>query len=133
RQSERHQLLVNGSTEGTLSVDRLRIEQVLTNLLDNAIKFSPDGGPIEVNVDRPEPATARLVVRDHGIGVHPEHRSKIFERFYQAEPAAKHPAGMGLGLYISRQIVELHHGRITADFPSDGGTRFEVTLPAGSE
>ena len=133
RQSERHQVVVNVPAEVTLSVDRLRIEQVLTNLLDNAIKFSPDGGPIEVDVDRPEPGTARLVVRDHGIGILPEHRAQIFERFYQIEAPAKHAVGMGLGLYISRQIVELHHGGITVESPSDGGTRFVVTLPTGGE
>jgi signal transduction histidine kinase len=127
RQSERHRLLLDAPAELAIWVDPLRIEQVLTNLLDNAIKFSPEGGPIEINVDCAESGTARLVVRDHGIGVPPEHRGQIFERFYQA--AVKHAAGIGLGLYISRQIVELHGGQIAAEFPPDGGTRFVVTLP----
>jgi signal transduction histidine kinase len=132
-QSERHRLLLQAPAEAPICADPLRIEQVLTNLLDNAVKFSPEGGPIEVNVDV-EPGTARLSVRDHGIGIPPEHRGQIFERFYQAEAAAiKHAAGMGLGLHISRQIVELHHGRIGAEFPPDGGTRFVITLPSGAD
>jgi signal transduction histidine kinase len=74
---------------------------------------------------------AYLSVRDHGVGVPPEHRAHIFDRFYQAHAggALTSMAGMGLGLYISRQIVELHGGSIDADFPDDGGTRFSVKLP----
>jgi signal transduction histidine kinase len=76
----------------------------------------------------------RLSVRDHGIGVPPEHRPHIFDRFYQAH-AGQHfagVAGMGLGLYISRRIVEMHGGSIQVDAPAGGGTRVSVTLPVGS-
>jgi signal transduction histidine kinase len=126
--------LLRAPAEVPIWADPLRIEQVVTNLLDNAIKYSPEGGPIEVDVDSVEPGTVRLAVRDHGIGVPPEHRGQIFERFYQAETVpTKHASGMGLGLYISRQIVELHDGRIAAEFPPDGGTRFVVTLPTGAD
>ena len=111
-------------------IDPLRIEQVVTNLLDNAIKYSPDGGRIDVKL-RSLPHSVELSVRDHGIGVPPEHRAYIFDRFYQAHAggALTSLAGMGLGLYISRQIVELHGGTIAAEFPEDGGTRFVVRLP----
>jgi excisionase family DNA binding protein len=109
-------------------VDPLRLEQVVTNLLDNAIKYSPEGGPIEVVLSRPTPAEVMLSVRDHGLGIPPEKRGQIFERFYQAH-AIGHKSGMGLGLYISRQIVELHGGKIRPEFPPDGGTRFVVRLP----
>ena len=112
-------------------VDPLRVEQVVTNLLDNAIKYSPGGGPIEVEVSRPAAAMAQLAVRDHGLGIAPEHRAHIFDRFYQAHGDG-HFSGMGLGLYISRQIVELHGGHIAAEFPPDGGTRFVVALPVGA-
>jgi signal transduction histidine kinase len=73
----------------------------------------------------------QLTVRDHGVGVPVEHRAFIFDRFYQAHAGGPltSMAGMGLGLYISRQIVELHGGTIEADFPEDGGARFVVTLP----
>jgi PAS domain S-box-containing protein/excisionase family DNA binding protein len=109
-------------------VDPLRLEQVLTNLLDNAIKYSPEGGGIEVEVSRPLADALAIAIRDHGPGVPPEKRSLIFERFYQAHGNG-HKAGLGLGLYVSRQIAELHGGTITAEFPSDGGSRFVVALP----
>jgi signal transduction histidine kinase len=70
-----------------------------------------------------------VTVRDHGIGVPPEHRARLFERFFQAH-STDHRSGMGLGLYITRQIVELHGGHIEVEFPPDGGTRFVVEIPA---
>ena len=111
-------------------VDPLRLEQVLTNLLDNAVKYSPEGGPIEVVVARSGAATVDLAVRDHGLGIPVEKRAALFERFYQAHRAG-HRGGLGLGLYVSRQIVELHGGTIRAEFPAEGGTRFVVRLPVG--
>ena len=69
-------------------------------------------------------------MHDRGVGIPPELREHIFERFYQGH-AAEYGSGMGLGLYISRQIVELHGGTITAEFPADGGTCIVVTLPTG--
>jgi signal transduction histidine kinase len=71
----------------------------------------------------------RVTVADRGIGIPPEHRPRLFERFFQAH-AGDHRSGMGLGLYLSRQIVERHGGQISAEFPSGGGTRMVVTLPA---
>jgi signal transduction histidine kinase len=113
-------------------VDPLRLEQVVVNLLDNAVKYSPDGGRIELVVSRPTPELFELSVRDHGLGIPPEKRGHIFERFYQAHANAQR-GGMGLGLYITRQIIELHGGSIRAEFPPDGGTRFVVELPIGAE
>ena len=127
-----HTLVARLPTELWASLDPLRIEQVLTNLIDNAIKYSPDGGQIDVVLDCDEALNSIvLTVRDHGVGVPPEHRAHIFDRFYQAHAGGPltSMAGMGLGLYISRQIVELHNGSIRAEFPDDGGTRFVVTLP----
>jgi PAS domain S-box-containing protein/excisionase family DNA binding protein len=109
-------------------VDPLRLEQVLTNLLDNAIKYSPDGGSIEVSVARAAKDALEIAVRDHGLGIPPENREQIFERFFQAHGNG-HRSGLGLGLYVSRQITELHGGEIRAEFPPDGGTRFVVRLP----
>jgi signal transduction histidine kinase len=125
-----HTLEANVPAGVEARVDPLRVEQVLTNLVDNAIKYSPEGGPIEVRLD-PVDGVLRLSVRDHGLGVAPEHRPHIFDRFYQAQAGGPltSMAGMGLGLYISRQIVELHGGSIHAEFPDDGGTRFVVLLP----
>jgi two-component system, OmpR family, sensor kinase len=108
--------------------DPLRLEQVLDNLLDNAIKFSPDGGAIEVALSEPTARQVQLSVRDHGLGIPPEHRHLIFERFFQAHDDS-HRSGLGLGLWVSREIVELHGGAIHAEFPVDGGVRFDIVLP----
>src|SRR5262249_6316896 len=108
-------------------IDPLRIEQVMNNLLDNAIKYSPDGGVIEVSVSAVGNGSVRLAVEDRGLGIPTEHRSPRFERFYQVHTNSLQ--WMGLGLYISRQIVELHQGTIAAEYPAEGGTRFVVTLP----
>ena len=130
--TDRHHLTLEGPSTLRAPVDPLRIDQVLTNLLDNAIKYSRRGGPIEVELSRLSTSTVELTVRDHGIGIPPEERAGIFERFYQAHPE-HHLGGMGLGLYISRQIVELHGGELLAEFPEDGGSRFIVRLPLGAD
>ncbi|HEY3081414.1 MAG TPA: ATP-binding protein [Chloroflexota bacterium] len=109
--------------------DADRVEQVLTNLLDNAVKYSPNGGEIVVAV-RPEAALARISVSDHGIGVPPEALERVFEPFGRAPNAeASQVPGMGLGLFICRSIVERHGGRMWAESPGEGqGTTLVVEL-----
>ncbi len=125
----RHALSLKAPASLVANVDPLRLDEVLYNLIDNAIRYSPKGGPVEVELSAPDPETVRIAVRDHGIGVPAAQRERLFTRFFQA---SKRPAGgLGLGLYISRRIVELHGGHIWAEFPEDGGSRFVVTLPAG--
>jgi signal transduction histidine kinase len=126
--TERHVISVQAGEPVTLLGDPLRLEQVLTNLLDNAIKYSPNGGSIELTLKRLSPSEAELAVRDHGLGIPPEQRAMIFDRFHRAH-VASYASGMGLGLFISRQIVGLHGGRLVAEFPEDGGSRFVVQLP----
>jgi PAS domain S-box-containing protein len=110
-----------------IQVDPLRLEQVFGNLLDNAIRYSPEKGPIEVEVT-PTDGGAWISVRDHGLGISPEQRPRIFERYYQAHGGGFR-SGLGLGLHISKQILELHGGNISVEFPPDGGSRFVVDLP----
>jgi signal transduction histidine kinase len=109
-------------------VDPLRLEQVLGNLLDNAVKYSPAGGAIHVALDELVPDGATISVRDHGLGIPLDKRDKIFERFYQAHENGFR-SGMGLGLYVCREIASLHGGQIRVEFPEDGGTRVIVELP----
>jgi two-component system, OmpR family, phosphate regulon sensor histidine kinase PhoR len=124
----RHMLALHAPPSLPANVDAARLEQVLYNLVDNAIRYSPQGGPVEVEVSAPDPDTVRVAVRDYGIGIPPEQRARLFTRFFKA--GTRRPTGgLGLGLYYSQQIVELHGGRITAEFPEDGGSRFIVTLP----
>ena len=130
-QAARHQIVVRSPDALHASVDPLRFEQVVLNLLDNAVKFSPDGGEIDIELNDLPARRVRLTVRDHGLGVPLRHRAHLFERFYQAH-GKEHRSGMGLGLYITHEIVERHRGSITAEFPDDGGTRFVVEIPAAS-
>ena len=111
--------------------DPVRLEQVISNLLENAIKYSPDGGDIDVSARRDGPDSVVIAVRDHGLGIPPEHRARLFERYYQAHQSG-YRSGMGLGLYIARQLVEAHQGTLWAEHPADGGTRFLVRLPAAT-
>ena len=120
-------LMVKVGEPVLVRVDVLRIEQVLTNLIDNALKFGGDTKPIEVEVLCGRNA-AVVSVQDRGPGIPPAERQRVFERFRQAH-MQRHYGGMGLGLYISREIVELHGGTIAAEEPEGGGTRFVVRLP----
>jgi PAS domain S-box-containing protein len=107
--------------------DRARLEQVVTNLLANALKYGA-GRPVTVAVQR-HGEEARLSVSDHGIGVPPSERQRIFERFGRAV-SARHYGGLGLGLYIVRRIVEAHGGTVGVEDGADGnGARFTVRLP----
>jgi signal transduction histidine kinase len=110
------------------SIDALRLEQVIVNLLDNAIKFSPADTVIEVKINKGGDETVEIVVRDHGVGIPSDQRERIFERFHQAHHDAA-GGGLGLGLYITKQIVDLHGGLLAVDAPVDGGTRFTISLP----
>lgn len=129
----RHTIVLDAPATAHAVVDAVRIEQVMTNLLDNAIKYSA-GGEIRVELSVPRPESVQLGLRDHGVGIPLDKRHHVFDRFYQAHDGTHESSltGMGLGLYISRQIVELHGGTIHAEFPPDGGSRFVVTLPVSS-
>jgi signal transduction histidine kinase len=107
--------------------DRARIEQVVSNLLGNAIKFG-SGRPIEITL-RKERQAARLTVTDHGIGIDPAQCDAIFDRFTRAV-SATHYGGIGLGLYICRQIVNAHRGTIRVESRPGEGATFIVELPA---
>ena len=106
--------------------DRLRLDQVFTNLVSNALKYGP-GKPIEITIDR-EGDRARVAVRDRGIGVSPDDRRRIFGRFERAV-SDRHYGGLGLGLWISQEIVEAFGGRIEVESELGSGSTFTVELP----
>jgi PAS domain S-box-containing protein len=114
----------SGRVEGTW--DRMRVEQIVINLLANAFKFAP-GKPIDVVVEERGPL-ARLSVTDHGIGIAPEDAERIFRRYEQAISSRGY-GGMGLGLYIVRQIVTSHGGTIRVESQLGSGSTFVVDLP----
>ncbi len=119
--------------------DRQRIIRLLTNLVGNALKYSPSGGAVELSaasLHGPEGALVELCVTDSGIGIPEEERGRIFDRFYRVpQTIADGFKGTGLGLYISRHIVEAHHGEIWAADADHGGrgTTIHVTLPRAAE
>jgi hypothetical protein len=123
----RHDLVVAASEPILAQVDALRLEQVLANLVGNAAKFSPPGTPIEVEVVR-EGEWVRIAVRDHGPGVAPEIVARIFERYTRYE-GHHNPSGLGLGLFITREIAWLHGGTVAVEDAEGGGARFIVRLP----
>jgi ammonium transporter, Amt family len=110
--------------------DRTRFKQILYNLLSNAAKFTPDSGSVEVTAE-PDYAEIRFGVGDTGIGIPPEQQTAIFEEFTQVAPATSGvKEGAGLGLTITKRIVELHGGRIWVESTLGQGSRFFFTLPA---
>ncbi|MDB4986970.1 MAG: sensory box histidine kinase [Myxococcaceae bacterium] len=109
--------------------DRVRVEQIATNLITNALKYGK-GKPIEVRVQR-EGDAARLVVQDHGIGISAEDQLRIFQRFERAV-SSRHFGGLGLGLWIARQLVDAHGGSIEVTSEMNLGATFEVLLPVAA-
>ena len=116
-----------------VSADATRLAQIITNMLDNAVKFTLAGGAIDVDVVR-EGQKAVLRVRDTGVGFEPEMLPRIFELFAQAQQPMDRPVGgLGIGLTLSRRLVELHNGTITAASDGPGrGAEFTVRLPVAS-
>ena len=134
--TERHTIVLAPSAERlVLSVDPRRMEQVLSNLVSNAIKYSPEGGPIEVSIaEESGRQEALLAVRDHGIGIPAQQQAQIFQRFVQAENARAYGIeGTGLGLYLCRALLERQGGRIWCESVEGGGSTFFIALPVVSE
>jgi two-component system phosphate regulon sensor histidine kinase PhoR len=122
--------LHSGEALPRVLADPRRIEQVIANLLHNAIKFTPRGGQIELAAEQAGD-TVRFSVEDNGMGISTEDLPRIFERFYKAD-RARSEGGTGLGLAIARHLVEAHAGRIWAESVEGRGSTFFFTLPVAS-
>jgi len=132
--AKNHGIRLESSAEGVppIAGDGDRLAQVLTNLVSNAIKFTPEGGAVRVVVQYKDGAVT-VAVYDTGIGIAPEDLPRIFERFYQVDKARGPQRGTGLGLAISQEIIEAHGGKITAHSKGHNqGTIFRIWLPATS-
>jgi signal transduction histidine kinase len=113
----------------SVHADRERIHQVLFNLLDNAVRFTPRGGRVEVKASQVD-GHCEIRVVDTGVGVPPEHLPRLFERFYRANPArSRDDGGTGIGLAIARSVVEAHGGHISAESEQGKGSTFTFDLP----
>jgi signal transduction histidine kinase/CheY-like chemotaxis protein len=120
------------SEVGLLGADRLRFRQVLLNLLSNAVKFTPDGGRVDVRASI-RGQDLMVTVADTGVGVAAEDRQRIFDSFQQGTRLSGQAEGTGLGLTLSKRIVELHGGRIWVESEAGKGSTFGFALPAGPE
>lgn len=127
--SSSHRIAVNTIAPSVVNADRERVSQVITNFLNNAVKYSPDNKDILVNVIR-EDDSVKVMVQDRGIGIRKEEHQKIFERFYRANGSANTSfSGFGIGLYISAEIIRKHGGRIGVDSEEGKGSCFYFALP----
>ncbi len=134
--TEHHTISINTSLEYlVVHVDSRRIEQVLSNLIGNSIKYSPAGGMIEVNIaEEPKTHMALLSVSDHGIGIPSHQQPLLFGRFARADNARSYGiGGTGLGLYLCRELVERHAGHIWFESTERKGSTFFVSLPTASD
>jgi len=113
---------------GTIHADERKVKQVLLNLLSNALKFTPEGGRIDVLAGIRD-GVAEIAVKDTGVGIAPEDQESVFEEFRQVGVASKKVEGTGLGLAISRKFIELHGGKIWVKSQIGKGSTFTFTLP----
>jgi PAS domain S-box-containing protein len=129
RMVDRHRLIVELGPAVPVEADRERLEQVLVNLIDNAVRFSPEGGDIEAAVAQ-DGAEAVVSVRDHGVGIPSERQAHVFEPFYRAHAGTSRDyGGLAVGLDISREIVARHGGRIWFESAPGRGSTFFFALP----
>jgi signal transduction histidine kinase len=117
---------------GMIPGDERKVKQVLLNILSNALKFTPEGGRIDVRTALRE-GTVEISVTDTGVGIAPEDQDAIFEEFRQVGASDKKVEGTGLGLALSRRFVELHGGRIWVQSQEGVGSTFTFTIPVRSE
>jgi len=130
RTTDSHALIVKGKGRKVITADKDRVYQVLINLLTNAIKYSPDGGKIYIrSIDLG--TRLQVSVRDSGIGIDKEHLQKIFGKLYRVPgiSGTNTAPGLGIGLFVSSEIIKLHKGKIWAESKKGRGSTFYFTLP----
>jgi signal transduction histidine kinase len=120
--------LTAASDVGVIEGDERRIKQVIFNLLSNAVKFTPPGGEVDVSASRVN-GEVHISVADTGPGIAPDDHDRIFENFQQTDVGLEQRDGTGLGLALSKRLVELHGGRIWLESELGKGSTFVVTLP----
>jgi two-component system heavy metal sensor histidine kinase CusS len=114
--------------QGQVFADPLLFRRALSNVVENALRFTPNEGTINISIAQNESHT-EISIRDNGPGIAPEHLPRVFDRFYRADPS-RSPSGAGLGLALVKSIVDLHGGSAKIDNQIDGGTKVVLTFPA---
>lgn len=124
-----HEIKVNGDPGITVFADHNRLDQVICNLLTNAIKYSPDSREVNIDYEILPGGEVKVSVTDYGIGIEPEQLENIFDRFFRVEHTSQNFSGLGLGLFISSEIINRHNGRIGVQSTPGAGSTFWFTLP----
>jgi len=124
-----HSINITGEQGVEVYADRNRIEQVLLNLLSNAIKYSPDADKVTIHVSRRD-QSVKIAVTDFGIGIPKSQIPFLFDRFYRVDEQSKRYAGLGLGLYISSEIIKRHNGHIFVESEKGKGSTFWFEISA---
>jgi PAS domain S-box-containing protein len=125
-----HSITVSGEVEAEAFGDQLQLEQVLVNLVNNAVKYAPDSRDISIFVSR-EGDKIKISVTDHGAGIAVEKLPHVFDRYYRADHSGAQFSGLGLGLFISAEIVKKHGGELSVESEPGKGSTFWFTVPAG--
>jgi signal transduction histidine kinase len=128
-----HPVSLELNEEVVARVDKLRLEQVFSNLLVNAAKYSGERTPIRVFTSVEPDKMLRISVSDEGIGMSEQNIIRVFEKFFRAEEIARSYSGLGMGLYIASKIIHAHGGKIWIDSELDVGSTFHFTIPYGRE
>ena len=126
--AKNHLIQKTGNGLKQISGDRGRLQQVLINILSNAVKYSPNADKVLVKIEEQD-GKIQVSVQDFGIGISAQHLNKVFERYYRAEEHAVHYQGLGIGLYIAYNIIEIHGGTMWAESEPGKGSTFYFTLP----
>jgi signal transduction histidine kinase len=124
-----HKIILAGEVNDPVKGDKERLQQVVINLLSNAVKYSPKSKKVLINIEE-EKGLVKVSVTDTGIGIRKQSLEKIFERYYREEQRAVHFQGLGIGLFISYEIIQRHHGKIWAESEAGKGSTFYFTIPA---
>jgi signal transduction histidine kinase len=124
-----HELTISIDTSAIIFIDKLRMEQVIMNIVGNAAKYSPAGTLIRLSVTQTAANDVLFEVEDQGIGLSLDDQAKIFAKFYRAEEVTKNYNGLGMGLYISSKIVADHEGRLWVESDGTNGSTFSLTIP----
>jgi len=128
RLASAYQVIITGDREQQLYADEHRIQHVVVNLVNNAVKYAPESKTIEINISRQDDL-ARISVSDQGQGVSAEKIPHLFDRYYRADYKGLHYSGLGLGLYIGADIIRKHGGEIGVESTSGQGATFWFTIP----
>jgi signal transduction histidine kinase len=132
RLDDNHEFILNSDKELMIYADYRRIDQVIVNLINNAIKYSPQSKRIEITVEH-DSEFAKVAVRDFGIGINPEKLPHLFDRYYRVDALGHQFSGLGLGLYISSEIINRHGGKIGVDSILGDGSNFWFTIPLNDQ